>query len=356
MFSCDTEVVMKYKGRHNLFNLEQINTYPITERTNKVKGEDMVTPDHVGKSTFSISDKLAKKVKIIAQKIFSAHKNNKPIIIFTGGHLIKNGLGPLLVDLVQRGLVTLVAGNGSTAIHDFELALIGETSEYVPQALEKGQFGMAYEFCYHNVAIALGDRYDLGYGESLGRMICDRQFREEVLSEVKIKNSPAEFLHPQLSVLAACYEQAIPFTVHASLGTDVIDQHPSFDGRAKGGCSGRDFLIFTHEMSKCVDGGVLINIGSAVTGPEVALKSISMVENIGKGPRNIMTADFDLKPYNPSMMTDEADTSYYFRDQKSIVTRIPQAFGGKGYYIQGNQKETFPCLYQNIIQLINDPQ
>jgi len=344
--------IMEYQGKYIVFNNEQMNTYPVSTRTNKVKRENIVDPGEVLVQTFDLPGDMSEKITTIAESIISARNSDRPVILFSGGHLIKNGLGSLLVDLVQRDMVTLVAGNGSTAIHDFELALIGETSEYVPQALEKGQFGMAYEFCYQNAAINLGDRYDLGYGESLGRMICDKSFREQILTEVKNNNSPDEFLYPHLSVLAACYEKTMPFTVHASLGTDVTDQHPSFDGRAKGGCSGRDFLIFTHEISKCADGGVLINIGSSVTGPEVALKAISMVKNVGAGLRNITTADFDLRPYEPSVMTDESQTNYYFRDQKSIVTRIPQAFGGQGYYIQGNQKETFPCLYQKIINLL----
>ena len=121
-----------------------------------------------------------------------------------------------------------IAGNGATSIHDFELALIGETSEYVPQALEKGQFGMAYEFVYQNIAIQLGNKYKLGYGESLGRMICDKTFRDDVLSIAAKDDSPQKFEHPELSVLATCYENNTPFTVHVGIGTDVIDQHSSF--------------------------------------------------------------------------------------------------------------------------------
>lgn len=340
---------MDYRGKYQAFNSEEIKTYPVSTRTNKVKRENLVDPAQIINQTFAISGDLKETIDTVAASVISARQKDKPVIFFTGGHLIKNGLGLLLIDLVRRNLVTLVAGNGSTAIHDFELALIGETSEDVPQALGKGQFGMAYEFCYHNVALALGDRCELGYGESLGRMICDTTFREQIFSEINRDDGLDEFLHPQLSVLAACYEHNVPFTVHAGLGTDVVDQHPSFDGRAKGGCSGRDFLIFTREMTKCVDGGVLINMGSAVTGPEVALKSLSMAENIGQGPRRIITADFDLRPYDPSVMANEEETPYYFRDQKSIVTRIPEAFGGRGYYVQGNQKETFACLYQKII-------
>jgi hypothetical protein len=264
--------------------------------------------------------------------------------------LIKNGLGPLLTDLVRRGLVTLVAGNCATAIHDFELALIGQTSENVPDALGKGRFGMAYEFAYINCALSIGNEYKLGCGESLGKVICDEDFRKQVLARVGKDNSPRNFGHPEVSVLAACYESDIAFTVHVGIGTDVIDQHPSFDGEAKGGCSGRDFLIYTNEIAKFTDGGVLLNIGSAVTGPEVLLKAVSMAANTGSVPNNIITADFDLRDYNSDAMSDESSQGYYLRDQKSVVARIPQAFAGKGYYIQGNQKQTFPLLYKKIIE------
>ncbi|MFH1615765.1 MAG: hypothetical protein ABIG61_11880, partial [Planctomycetota bacterium] len=235
---------------------------------------------------------------------------------------------------------------------DFELALIGQTSEYVPQALEEGQFGMAYEFACQNIAIRLGNRYNLGYGESLGRMICDEDFRDEVLALIAGKNSPIQFAHPELSILAACYRNNIPFTVHVGIGTDVTDQHESFDGCAKGGCSGRDFLIYTQHVTNLTRGGVILNVGSAVTGPEVFLKAVSMAANVGKTPKGILTADFDLRNHNPAEMTDESAQYYYFRDQKSIVTRVPQAYNGRGYYIQANQKAAIPLLYKNIIRLL----
>jgi hypothetical protein len=142
----------------------------------------------------------------------------------------------------------------------------------------------------------------------------------------------------------------VPFTVHAGIGTDVIDQHPTFDGQAKGGCSGRDFLLYTQAVTNLCAGGIVLNIGSAVTGPEVLLKAVSMAANVGKAPRDILTVDFDLRRYDPGQMTDEAAQGYYFRDQKSIVTRIPQAFGGRGLYIQGDQRVTFPSLYREILR------
>jgi len=341
---------MDYRGRYNAFDPSRIETYPLQQRSNKVTLDDLVRPDCLEALDLSVPEAVGRNIEMVAKAIVAARREDKPVILFTGAHLIKNGLGPLLVDLVDRGLVTLVAGNAATSIHDFELALIGQTSENVPAALSEGQFGMAYEFAYINTALRLGNEQELGYGETLGRTICDEAFREQVLSAAAKADSPRQFTHPEVSVLAACYRRNVPFTVHAGIGTDVIDQHPSFDGCAKGGCSGRDFLIYTHEVTKLTQGGVVLNIGSAVTGPEVLLKAISMAANVGCSPHKILTADFDLRPHDPEQMTDEAASGYYYRDQKSVVTRIPGACQGRGLYVQGDQKKTFPLLYQTILR------
>jgi hypothetical protein len=341
---------MDYQGRYNIFDLNRISTYPLKTRANKVTLDDLVRPEDIDKLTIQLPEGTCQNIEVIARAIIEARNFNKPVILFTGAHLIKNGLGLLLADLVRHRLVSLVAGNGATAIHDFELALIGQTSENVPDALGKGRFGMAYEFAYFNYALSVGDQYKLGCGESLGRMICDKEFRDKVFALTADGNASKKFAHPQVSVLAACYENTVPFTAHVGIGTDVIDQHPSFDGRAKGGCSGRDFLIYTQEISQLTDGGVVLNIGSAVTGPEVLLKAVSVAANAGNVPRNIITADFDLRQHDARAMSDESGQGYYYRDQKSVVTRIPQAFGGKGYYIQGDQKQTFPLLYRKIME------
>jgi len=341
---------MQYDGKYKIFDLNKINTYPLDTRSNKVTLDDLIRPAELDKIVIDLPDTTCSDIETVARAIVSGRKSDKPVVFFTGAHLIKNGLGPLLVDLVSRGLVTLVAGNCATAIHDFELALIGQTSEKVPDALGKGRFGMAYEFAYINCALSIGNKYKLGCGESLGRMMCNEDFRNEVLALVGKVNSPPSFGYPIASVLSACYENEVPFTVHVGIGTDVTDQHPSFDGEAKGGCSGRDFLIYTNEISKLTEGGVLLNIGSAVTGPEVLLKAVSMAANTGNVPNNIITADFDLRDQQPGAMSDESSQGYYFRDQKSVVTRIPRAFNGKGFYIQGDQKQTFLLLYKKIIE------
>lgn len=341
---------MEYEGRYKAFDAGRVKTYPLATRSNKVKLGDLVLPKDVAGRAFDVPPEVRRGVQAVAEAIVAARRDGKPVILFTGAHLIKNGLGPLLVDLVEQGCLTLVAGNGATSIHDFELALVGETSENVPAALDKGLFGMAYEFGYINTALSVGNQQKLGYGETLGRMICEEQFRKQVLSLVAKPGSPTQFTHPEVSVLAACYRKRVPFTVHVGVGVDVIDQHPSFDGQAKGGCSGRDFLLYTNEICNLTKGGVVLNIGSAVTGPEVLLKAVSMAANVGCVPQGILTADFDLREHKPRHMTDEASPGYYFRDQKSVATRIPEAFGGQGLYIQGDQKQTVPLLYKSLIE------
>ena len=366
---------MDYNGRYNAFDLGQVNTYPLNTRSNKVTLDDLIRSEDIDNIAIELPDKTCGEVENIARAIVSCRQAGRPVVIFTGAHLIKNGLGPLLADLVKRSLVSLVAGNCATAIHDFELALVGQTSENVPDALSKGRFGMAREFAYFNYAMSVGNKYKLGLGESLGRTICDKDFRREVLASAAEGDLPDTFTHPEVSLLVACYKNNVPFTIHTGIGTDVIDQHPSFDGQAKGGCSGRDFLIYTNEIAGLTDGGVVLNIGSAVTGPEVLLKAVSIAANTGNVPNGILTADFDLRDDvsrasmcrghpardsragrprhggTPSTQSDESSQGYYFRDQKSVVSRIPQAFAGKGFYIQGNQKQTFPLLYKKTIQL-----
>jgi len=341
---------MTYKGRYEVFEPSAIRTYPLSARPNKVKLSDLVGPAQAARSHYPTSPLQSEMVEKVADWVVSARRADKPVIWFTGAHLIKNGLGPLLADLVERRLVTLGATNGAGAIHDFELALLGETSEHVPNALPAGQFGMAYEFAYLNEALNVGHSMDLGYGESLGRMICDAAFRRIVLERIAKEDSPREFKHPEVAVLAATYKSNVPMTVHATIGTDVIDQHPNFDAAAKGGTSGRDFLIFVQHITRFTDGGVVLNVGSAVTGPEVLLKAVSMAGNVGKAPKGLRTADFDIRPYDPAVMSDESAAGYYYRDQKSIVTRIPQAFSGEGLYVHGNQRATVPALYQSILR------
>ncbi len=341
---------MIYKGKYKVFHPSLIRTYPVAERSNKVHLDDLVSPEEVLRTAYDVPARVEEQVTRIAAKIVELRQKDLPVLFFTGAHLIKNGLGPLVVDLVQRGMFSLVAGNGATSIHDFELCLFGETSENVPAALEKGEFGMAFEFNYINAALIVGNRMRLGYGESVGRMMHDATFRRAVEEVLGLDEGTIRFQYPEVSVQYACYEKNIPLTIHAGIGTDVLDQHRWFDGEAKGGCSGRDFLIYADEITRFTEGGMVLNIGSAVTGPEVFLKAASMAGNIGRVPEGIITVDFDIRPYDPDSFSDESKVGYYYRDQKSIVTRVPKAYHGEGIYVGGNQKVTVPLLYKRIVE------
>jgi len=245
--------------------------------------------------------------------------------------VIKRGLGPLLIDLMRRGVVTQLACNGASAIHDFEIALQGSTSEDVMASLADGSFGMAEETgAWMNLAIRDGARDGLGMGEALGRLLATDErfpFREH-------------------SFLAAAWRLQVPCSVHIAIGTDIIHQHPLADFAALGWASGQDFKIFVQGVSE-LEGGVFLNFGSAVIGPEVFLKAVSISRNLGSPLRVFTTANFDLKPlpdYRRPLGEDEVD--YYYRPRKNIVNR-PVALGGQGYHISGDHRDTLPALRQD---------
>lgn len=350
---------MEYQGAFPIFDPSGIRTYPIRERRNKCSVRDFIDLDAAGPEADA-----SPEVQAVAQAMAEANRRGLPVIAFTGAHPIKAGLSPIYLDWLRRGAVSLIATNGAGGIHDFEYAMLGETSEDVRGALPRGEFGMAFETgAFINYALAEGEARRIGYGESLGRFIADAAFRAAVLERVEAAGGrlpehlwPVEGLpHPQASIAAVALRQGIPFTVHASMGTDILDQHPSFDGRAKGATSGRDFLIYTRVVADLAQGGVVLNLGSAVTGPEVLLKAISMAANSGRVPRGIVCADFDIRPPSPDAQArDDRNYHYYFRDQKSVATRVPQVFEGQGHYVQGDMRETLPALYRAWRRAIED--
>lgn len=322
---------MDYSGRYPTFDFSQVRTYPLANRPNVLKLDGLVRLEDLAGAARRWP---CQPLEDVARAILLARKSDLPVICFSGAHSIKLGFSPLFIDLMRRGIITLFATNGAGSIHDFELALIGETSEDVPNALPQGLFGMAEETgrCM-NEALQAGHRERLGYGESMGRMIAT--------------GWPMGLAcpHREVSILGQAYLLSVPTTVHATIGTDIIDQHPLFDGAAKGGTSGRDFGLFTHMVTRLAGGGVVLNVGSAVTGPEVLLKAVSMAANVGKPPEGLITANFDLRSPTATWASDPSQANYYFRDQKSVVTRIPQAFGGTGYMVEGNFLDSLPALY-----------
>jgi len=315
-----------------MIDFSKIKTYPIAQRRNLVTLKDLISPK-ASPPPFDNPD-----LREIAERIVEARKKGRPVIWMMGAHVIKSGLSLIVIDLMKRGVITHVASNGAVTIHDFEIALIGETSEDVATSIEDGTFGMAEETGFlMNLAVQQGVRDGLGYGESLGRMIAEDE----------------RFKFKEYSVLYHAYKLGIPFTVHVALGTDIIHQHPRCNFAVLGEATGRDFKTYVEAVSN-LEGGVFLNFGSAVIGPEVFLKALSIARNLGFKVERFTTANFDLKPiedYTRPRSKDDPD--YYYRPLKNIVIR-PPSMGGRGFHITGDHVVTIPNLHHMILQRLEE--
>ena len=273
----------------------------------------------------------------VAERVVEAKRSNSQVIMMMGAHVIKRGLSRFVIDMMERGLITHIGVNGAGAIHDFELGLIGATTESVACYIQNGQFGLWQETGLINTAIADGIQDDLGFGESVGRMIEDGQFP-----------------HRDVSILAAGYRLRIPVTVHVGIGYDIIHEHPNCNGADLGLASYRDFLIITQSITG-LQGGILLNFGTSVMGPEVYLKSLAMARNVafqeGKKINQFTTALFDLIDLGSAIHQEapKTDARYYFRPYKTILVRTVQD-GGESFYIQGDHQVTLPNLRLRILQ------
>jgi hypothetical protein len=256
-----------------------------------------------------------------------------------GAHVVKAGLGPYVADLVRRGIVRHVAGNGAVAIHDFELAMIGETSEDVAGTLETGTFGMWEETGrFMNEAIADGVPKGWGGGRSLGAFMA---------------KYPDRFPHRDISVIWHAYEARVPLTIHVTIGADIVHQHPAVDFAAVGEASGTDFRIFCRSVSQ-LEGGAFLNFGSAVTGPEVFLKALSIARNLQYTVKRFTTANFDVVPlgdYRNAAVTDQVRPEYFYRPWKNVVVRPPST-GGKGFHIEGRHRDTIPQVHFRLLRAL----
>jgi len=308
-------------------DLTKVKTYPLVKRKNRVALEDLIFP------TTTYGQFENPELLEVSSRIAEARKNGKPLIFMFGGHVIKRGLAPLVIDLLNCGVITHLASNGAATIHDFEIAFQGHTSEDVVKSLEDGSFGMAEETgLLMNLAIQRGANQGMGIGEALGRLIAE----------------DPRFMYRENSVLYTSYKLGIPYTVHVAIGTDIIHQHPKADFAAIGWASGQDFKIFAKAVCD-LEGGVFCNFGSSVIGPEVFLKALSIARNLGNTVKVFTTANFDLIPlgdYRKPVGDDEPD--YYYRPRKNIVNR-PVALGGRGYHITGDHRDTLPNLYHQIV-------
>jgi hypothetical protein len=278
----------------------------------------------------------------VAERVVQAHRTRRPVILMMGAHVIKVGLSRFVIDMMARGIITHVAMNGAGPIHDFELALIGATTESVARYIQEGQFGLWRETGRINEAIQQAARENIGLGEAVGRMVENEAFP-----------------HREVSILAAGYRLGIPVTAHIGIGYDIIHEHPNCDGAALGAASYHDFLVFAHTISN-LEGGVLLNFGTAVMGPEVYLKALAMARNVahqeGRSIRHFTTAVFDLLDLGPDVEHEapKTDPRYYFRPYKTILVRTV-ADGGESFYIQGDHRATFTQLYRRVVGLL-DPE
>jgi len=262
----------------------------------------------------------AENLRAVVAAIERARAKGKPIIWGIGGHVIKCGLAPILIDLMRRGYLTAAAMNGAAMIHDFEIGLVGATSEDVPAVLGRGKFGMAEETGrIINETIAAGDREELGIGEAVGRFLAKRQ--------------QARFR--RFSVLAQAYTLRIPATVHVAIGTDITHNHPAIDPRALGAATHRDFLLLASLVKSLDRGGVYLNVGSAALLPEVFLKCLSLAANLGHAPRGITTVNMDF--------------IQHYRPMQNVVLRPTAGTGNgrdrsHGYSLTGHHEVMLPLL------------
>jgi hypothetical protein len=280
-------------------------------------------------------------VSVLGQRLVEAKRRGAARILMMGAHVLRAGVSRYLIDLMERGLVTHVAMNGAGPIHDWEFALIGATTESVARYIQTGEFGLWADTGRMNDAIRAGARAGLGLGEALGRTILD-----------------GAFPHKDVSVLAAGARLGVPVTVHVGVGHDIIHEHANCDGAALGQTSYQDFLIFTETVTK-LEGGVMLNFGSAVMGPEVYLKALSMARNVahqeGRVIKQFTTAVFDLIQIegDTRRQAPKTDPQYYYRPWKTILVRTV-ADGGESFYVQGDHRATVPALYHAALSFSGD--
>jgi len=271
----------------------------------------------------------------VAKRIQKAKKLGAPIVLMMGAHVLRTGVQRYLIDLMERGYISCMAMNGACTIHDYEFSLIGQTTESVSKYINEGQFGLWKETGQINEIVNYAARQNMGLGEAIGKAIWEQ-----------------DFPYKEFSIFAAGYRLKILQTVHVGIGYDITHEHPNCDGAAYGATSYTDFLRFAY-LLESLSGGVVMNFGSAVMGPEVFLKALSMARNLAK-QKGASIAGFDtlvcdLKPL-PASTDSEADKTspeYYFRPWKTLLVRTLGS-GGKSHYVQGDHKETIPALWTAI--------
>lgn len=305
-------------------DLNEIETYELASRPSKVTFKDFASPPVEGDSLSDFLGKLpnilaVQSLREVAARIRRARDLGKPVIWGIGGHVIKTGVSPLIIDLMQRGFVTAIASNGSVLVHDAEIALVGFTSEDVDATLSKGNFGAAKETGeLLNSAAKAGHRDSIGLGEAMGR-------------EVSALRPP----NADLSLICHAYAAKVPFTAHLTIGADIGHFHASCDGGALGATSHTDFRLFCSIVREMNGGGVYLNYGSAVVMPEIFLKAVTVVRNLGHEMQDLTTANFDFVQR--------------YRPMTNVVHRPIANGAGRGFSVTGHHELTLPLLAAQLI-------
>jgi len=322
-----------------------LRTVSLKERGGKVKAADFALAYQKGSGVAGWLNSLPRilageSFRAVVEAVRAARAQRRALIWGLGGHVIKCGLAPVLIDLMRRGYVTLFALNGAAAIHDFEIALAGATSEDVEAALPDGRFGVADETGREmNCAIAAGDRDGLGMGEALGRRL------EEILAGQTVppasRSKPGALTSPEASLVLQAYRHGTPVTVHVAVGTDTPHMHPAADGAALGSATHRDFRLFCAYAADLDDGGVYLNCGSAVVLPEVFLKAVSAGRNLGYPLTRFTTVNLDFLEH--------------YRPRANVIERPHARSGGAGYSIRGHHELTIPLLAAALIEKSDEP-
>ncbi len=315
------------------FDRSRLHLKPLSER------EHDLTRDVILGLNDPIPDYNNPRLEILADRMITAKKNGATVMLMIGAHVIRAGVNRFLIDLMEKGFISLIGANGACAIHDMEFAMIGKTTESVAKYISEGQFGLWQESGRVNDAAVYAKEHGYGLGESIGKMMIE---------------NPLEFPYRDSSLFAAGYRLGIPITTHVGIGQDIVHEHPNFDGAAVGESSYRDFLTLAHFVEN-LEGGVMLNVGTAVMGPEVYLKALSMARNIahqeGRTIQHFTTAVFDMVDLgdDPTMEAPKTNAIYYFRPYKTVLVRTV-ADGGESHYIRGDHRATITHLHRLIME------
>lgn len=314
-------------GRYPLFDRSALSVKPLGQRRHDFAAREVLALAATQMSHPELAE--------VARRIRLARGQGAEVILMMGAHVLRSGVQRYIIDLMERGFITALAGNGACAIHDFELALIGATTESVARYIQEGQFGLWQETGRLNDVIAEAASDGMGLGEAIGREI-----------------DGGRYPHRDISLLAAAYRMGLPFTIHVGIGYDILHEHPNCSGAAVGAASYTDFLIFAKVLENLARGAVM-NFGSAIMAPEVFLKAMAMIRNVaahtGRKPGEFTTLVCDLHdlPADYRREAARSSPSYYFRPWKTLLVRTV-ADGGASYYVKGHHADTIAQLWTAI--------